>query len=109
MSKIKQFKYVPSFEEMQSELQQIGYLLEPVYHRDTIQYYRITGTSIGVSDDIIVQHPATGEYLTAASRNIFVDGTVDENTLKRIYNPDDLKLYMKLYRRFRKKPTERRP
>ncbi|MDP9313662.1 MAG: hypothetical protein M3R24_22745 [Chloroflexota bacterium] len=90
-------------------LQQMGYTLEPVYHHNTIQYYRIAGTSIGVSDDLLVQHPVTGDYTTAASRRIFVNYTFDEITLRRNYDLADVKLYMKLYRRFREKSTEHRP
>ena len=103
MAKAKHFHYAAAFEEVQAYLAQLGYTLEPIYHYDTLQQYIVSNTKVRVSKDCVIRHPVTGDPMTAIQRNIGLDYHIDHDIGKHVYNQEDLKVYNRLYRRFRKK------
>jgi hypothetical protein len=109
MAKPKLFHYAASFEEVQKYLSHLGYTLEPVYHYDTLQHYLVSNTKVRVNEDYVVKDPVTGDYLTAIHRSIGVGYQFDNDIGRRVYNEEDLKLYNRLYRRFRKKVRASKP
>src|SRR5688500_45826 len=96
----RQFLYEVPFEEIQAYLATLGFSLEPVYRGNDFQHwYKVGDTALGIGVDIMRPHPITGELRTVVYKHVFLNHKFDSKTYQRSYDPTDLKLYLKLYRR----------
>jgi hypothetical protein len=100
MKGVKQFYYSIMFDEMIAYVTSKGHLIEPVVHHNTVQYYRIRDTHLGINDDFVAVHCATGGKRIASHRRVFIHADYNPDTYTYTYNETDLRLYRHLYRRY---------
>jgi hypothetical protein len=100
----RQFFYEVPFPEIRNYLAVLGFAIEPVYRGEDFQHwYKVGNTTLGIGLDIIGVHPVTEDLITTGvGKRVFLSHKTDYKTYQRSYDPTDLKLYLKLYRRFAK-------
>jgi hypothetical protein len=101
----RQFFYDVPFPAIRDYLAALGFTLEPVYRGEDFQrWYKVGNTTLGIGLDIIGLHPVTEDLMTIGQgKMVFLNHKTDYKTYQRSYDPTDLKLYLKLYRRFAKR------
>ncbi len=101
------FTYHVPLEEVEAYLAELGYQLDPVFNDQTLQYFRVRSMNIGIASEVTAKHPTTGDIVTVLRPTIFFPATLlsDDGSepRARAADADSLKLYLRLYRRFRKR------
>src|SRR5437870_12214165 len=103
---VRRLQYYGSPDEIKDYLNNLGYKVQEHHYSDDkskVTGFTVLGTDVRLSYDLVSRHPVTGDLTTLGFGMI----GLHTNPQSLDYSPEkaarSLKLYEKLYRRFRRK------